>query len=169
MSESTLTKDTLVIERFFDAPVALIWQLWTQPDHFKNWYGPEGFTTFVAKMDLRIGGQRLICMETQTPDGSSMKIWTGGEYTEIVPNERLVYIDSLTDENGNVVSPSAYGMPDDHPATTEVTVLLEDLGGRTKMIMTHVGVPAEEQGANEGWRQSFAKLARYIETVLNNA
>ena len=162
MTKSTVSEDAVVIERTFDAPVDLIWQMWTQAEHFKKWYGPKGFTVPVAEMDVRVGGKHLFCMES--PDGS-MKMWSTGEYTEVVPNERLVYTDSPADENGNVVSPSAMGMPDGYPATTEVTVLLEDLGDRTKMIMTHAGVPA---GAGDGWEQAFTKMADHIETVLND-
>ena len=164
MSDSTITKDAVVIERTFDTAVDLIWQMWTDPEHFKKWYGPKGFTVPVAEMDVRVGGKRLICMAS--PDGS-MKMWTTGEYTEIVPNERLVYTESPADENGNVVSPSAMGMPDGYPAATEVTVLLNDLGGRTKMVMTHTGVPADS-GASDGWEQAFDKMADHIETVLND-
>ena len=164
MTNSTVSEDAVVIERSFDATVDLIWQMWTQPEYFKKWYGPNGFTVPVAEMELRVGGKRLICMAS--PDGS-MKMWTTGEYTEVVPNERLVYAESPADENGNVVSPSAMGMPDGYPATTEVTVLLEDLGGRTKMVMTHAGVPAGS-GANAGWEQAFDKLADQIKTALND-
>ncbi len=151
-------KDAVVIERTFDAPQALIWQMWTDPAHFKQWYGPSGFSVPVADMDLRVGGKRLICMAS--PDGS-MKMWTTGEYTEISPTHRLVYTESHADENGNVVSPAAMGMPEGYPATTEVTVVLEDLGGRTKMMMTHAGVPADS-GAGGGWNQAFDKLADLI-------
>jgi uncharacterized protein YndB with AHSA1/START domain len=166
MSKSTHSEDAVVIERTFDAPADLIWQMWTDPEHFKNWYGPQGFTVPVAKMDVRVGGKRLVCMEMQTPDGS-MKMWTTGEYTEIFPIERLAYTESASDENGNVVSPSAMGMPEGYPATTEVTVILEELGGRTKMVMTHAGVPASS-GAGGGWNQAFDKLADHIETFLND-
>ena len=163
-SDSTNSNDAIVIERTFDAPVDLIWQMWTQAEHFKKWYGPKGFTVPVAEMDVRVGGKRLICMAS--PDGS-MKMWFTGEYREVVPNERLVYTDSMADEHGHVVVPSALGMPDDHPATTEVTVLLEDIGGYTKMVMTHAGVPADSGGAG-GWAQAFDKMADHIETVLND-
>ena len=163
MSDSTVSKEKIVIERVFDAPVDLIWQMWTQPEHFKNWYGPQGFSMPVAEMDVRVGGKHLFCMEMQTPEGS-MKMWSTGEYIEVLPNERLIYTDSPADENGNVVSPSAYGMEGEYPAMTVVTVLLEDLGGRTKMVMTHTGVAG---GAKDGWEQAFAKMAAHIETVLN--
>jgi uncharacterized protein YndB with AHSA1/START domain len=155
------TKDAVVIERTFNAPQALIWQMWTDPEHFKQWYGPQGFTVPVANMELRIGGKRLICMAS--PDGS-MKMWTTGEYTEISPIERLVYTESPSDENGNAVSPATMGMPEGYPATTEVIVLLEDLGGQTKMTMTHAGVPASS-GAGGGWNQAFDKLTDLIATV----
>jgi len=164
MTNGNISEDAVVIERTFDAPVDIIWQMWTNPEHFKNWYGPKGFTVPVADMELRVGGKRLICMAS--PDGS-MKMWTTGEYTEIVPNERLVYTESPADENGNVVSPAAMGMPEGYPATTEVTVLLEDLGGRTKMVMTHAGMPADS-GAGGGWEQAFDKLSDHIANVLGD-
>jgi uncharacterized protein YndB with AHSA1/START domain len=160
---STISKDAIVIERIFDAPVELIWQLWTQPEHLKNWFGPEGFTTTVAEMDMRVGGKNLFCMEMQTPDGSR-KIWTTGEYTEIVPNKRLVFTSIPSDEHGNMVLINN----DEHPLITTVTVQLEDLGGRTKMTMTHAGLPSGEEGASEGWNQTFTKMAAYIETILND-
>ena len=166
MSNNQVSKDAIVIERTFDAPIELIWQMWTQPAHFQNWYGPKGASVPIAKMDLRVGGKRLVCMEMQRPDGS-MKMWSTGEYIEIVPNKRLVYSQSMSDENGNVMSASDMGMPEGFPMTTEVIVVLEHLGGRTKMTMTHAGMPAHE-GASGGWEQAFAKMADYLETVRSN-
>jgi uncharacterized protein YndB with AHSA1/START domain len=157
----TPSQDAVVIERIFDAPQDLIWQMWTDPENFKQWYGPRGFKVPVADMDLRIGGKRTICMAS--PDGS-MKMWTTGEYVEIIPTRRLVYTESPSDEHGNVMSPAAMGMPEGYPATTEVIVLLEDLGGRTKMVMSHIGVPANS-GADGGWNQAFDKLVDLIETA----
>ena len=89
-------------------------------------------------------------------------MWSTGEYTEVLPHKRLVYTDSPSDENGNVVSHGS------HSTMTEVTVILEDLGGRTKMVMMHAGLPENRQGANEGWKQSFAKMADHIKTVLDD-
>ncbi|MBN8580863.1 MAG: SRPBCC domain-containing protein [Anaerolineae bacterium] len=158
--------DQIVIERIFNAPTGLIWQMWTQPIHFQNWYGPQGVKIPVAEMDVRVGGKRLVCMEMQTPKGV-MKMWTTGEYVEIVPNKRLVYTESMSDENGNVMSASDMGMPEDFPTTTQVIVELEDLGNRTKMKMTHAGMPAS-QGAGGGWEQAFTKMETYIQTVDSN-
>ncbi|MEM7343420.1 MAG: SRPBCC domain-containing protein [Chloroflexota bacterium] len=164
MSDSTMTNDAVVVERVLEAPVDLVWRMWTQPEHFKQWYGPQGFTIPVAEMDVRVGGKRVVCMAS--PDGS-MKMWTIGEYTEIVPNERLVYTESMSDADGNILPPSAMGMPEGFPTTTEVTVLLEAVDGGTKMVMTHAGVPADSGGAG-GWAQAFDKLAEHITQVLND-
>jgi uncharacterized protein YndB with AHSA1/START domain len=162
MSNATISnEDAVTVERTFEAGVDMIWQMWTDPDHFKNWYGPKGFTIPVAEMELRVGGRRLIWIAA--PDGS-MNMLSVGEDKEIVPNQRLVYTASPSDENGNMVSPSAMGMPEGYPATTEVIVVLEDLGGRTKMTMTHAGVPASS-GAGGGWEQAFDKLAEYVGTI----
>ena len=78
-----------------------------------------------------------------------MQMWFTGEYREVVENERLVYTESMSDEHGNPSPPP--GMPDMHPVTTEVRVELEAVGGRTKMVLTHVGIPAGSPGA-AGWR-----------------
>jgi uncharacterized protein YndB with AHSA1/START domain len=155
-------QDAVVIERSFDAPVDLIWQMWTDPEHFKAWYGPDGAAIPVAKMDVRVGGTRLVRMEVQAPPGP-MQMWFTGEYREVVECERLVYTESMCDENGNVSSPSDMGMPPGHPMTTEVRVELEDLAGSTKMVLTHTGIPADSPGA-AGWAMAFDKLVAYVAT-----
>jgi uncharacterized protein YndB with AHSA1/START domain len=138
----------VVIERTFDAPVELIWKLWTEPEHFKAWYGPDGASIPVAKMDLRVGGERLISMEAQTPNGP-MQMWFSGEYRALETNRLLVYTEAVSDENGKPMSDM-----------TEVRVEFEDLGDRTRLVMTHVGIPAKSPGA-VGWNAALSKLAAY--------
>jgi uncharacterized protein YndB with AHSA1/START domain len=161
MTDRNGSQDAVTIERSFGAPVELIWQMWTDPEHFAAWYGPDGATIPTAKMDVRVGGTRLVSMEVQTPDGP-MRMWFTGEYREVVENQRLVYTESMSDENGNVLSPEELGMPAGHPTTTEVRVELEKVGGRTKMVMTHSGVPGDSPGAT-GWTMALDKLAAHVE------
>jgi uncharacterized protein YndB with AHSA1/START domain len=104
-------------------------------------------------------------MEMQTPNGP-MQMWFTGEYREVVENERLVYTESMSDENGNVMTPSDMNMPEEHPTTTEVRVELEDVGGRTKMVMTHAGIPSDSPGA-AGWTMALDKLAVRVEAHSN--
>lgn len=162
MTDAKGSRDAVVIERSLDAPVDLIWQMWTDPQHFKEWFGPTGATIPVAKMDVRVGGTRLICMEVQTPAGPR-SMWFAGEYLQVVANQLLVYTEFISDENGNVVSPSEMGMSDGHPTRTEVRVELKGLDGVTKMVMTHVGIPSDSPGA-AGWTMALDKLAARVAT-----
>src|SRR5207302_4339204 len=84
-----------------------------------------------------------------------------GEYSEVVQNERLVYTEFMCDEHGNRLAPAEMGMPEGHPTTTEGRVELEDVGGRTKMVMTHIGIPADSPGAI-GWTMALDKLAARV-------
>jgi uncharacterized protein YndB with AHSA1/START domain len=163
VTDNSGSRDAVVIERSFDAPVDLVWQMWTDPEHFKEWYGPGGATIPVAKMDVRVGGNRLVCMEVHSPDGP-MQMWFGGEYREIIENERLVYTEFMSDENGNALSPSESGMPEGHPTMTEVSVEFQDVGGRTKMVMTHRGIPADSPGA-VGWTIALDKLVARVSQI----
>jgi uncharacterized protein YndB with AHSA1/START domain len=158
MTDSNDPQDWLVIERTFDAPVGLIWQMWTDPHHFKMWYGPDGATIPAAEMDVRVGGRRLVCIEMRSPDGP-MRMWFTGEYREVVENERLVYTDAMSDEQGNMSSPSAEG--GGHPTVTEVRVELQKVEAGTRIVLTHVGVRSDSPGA-AGWMRAFAKLDAHL-------
>jgi uncharacterized protein YndB with AHSA1/START domain len=162
MTDDRGSRDAVVIERSFDAPVELVWQMWTDPQHFKAWFGPAGASIPVAEMDVRVGGTRLVCMQVQAPNGS-MAMWFAGEYREVVENKRLVYTEFMSDEDGNLSSASNAGSGDGHPVTTEVRVELEDLGGRTRMVMTHAGIPGDSPGA-AGWAMAIDKLATHLGT-----
>jgi uncharacterized protein YndB with AHSA1/START domain len=148
------------IERVVDAPVQLVWQLWTDPDSFCEWYGPSGATIAVIAMDVRVGGRRHICMSVDTPNGK-MQMWFTGEHLVVVENELLVYSESMSDEHGNVLPASALGMPHDHPTTTTVTVELAPTDDGTKIVMTHAGIPDGSPGAM-GWNMAFDKLDAYV-------
>jgi uncharacterized protein YndB with AHSA1/START domain len=154
-------QDAVVDERTLDAPLGLVWQMWTDPEHFKEWYGPTGATIPVARMQVRTGGERLVCMQMQTPTGP-MQMWFTGEFREVVENESLVYTESISDEHGNVLSPAAAGMPEGHPMTTEVRVELTAVGGSTRMVLIHSGIASDSPGA-AGWTMAFDKLAVHIE------
>lgn len=163
MTDDTGSTDAVVIERTLDAPVARIWEMWTQPRHFQAWYGPTGATVPVANMDVRVGGRRHVSMEMQTPNGP-MQMWFTGEYLTVDPTSLLVYTESMSDETGRVVPPAEMGMPDGHPEVTEIVVELEPQGDGTRMMLTHRGVPADSPGAT-GWNMALDKLTDYLSTA----
>ncbi len=144
------------VEREFDAPIATIWSMWTDPALFKAWYGPRGMSVPVAEMDVKVGGTRKICMEMASAE-RQMKMWFTGVYKEVNALRRLVYTESMCDESGTLIPPQSMGMPDDFPDVTEIIVELTEVGDKTRMTMVHVGVEAGTAGAG-GWNQAFEKL-----------
>jgi uncharacterized protein YndB with AHSA1/START domain len=154
-------KQDVLIVRVLDAPRELVWKAWTDAEHFKSWWGPKDYTCPYCEIDLRVGGKYLNCM--RSPSGR--EYWSTGVYREIIPMERLVFTDCFADEKGNVVHASHYGLSPDFPLEMLVTVTLEDQDGRTKMTLEHIGLPAgsEGEGAEQGWSESFDKLAETFE------
>ena len=142
------------VSRTFEAPLELLWKAWTEPEHFMKWYGPKGFTAPTCEIDLRVGGRHLWSM--LSPDGKQM--YSTGSHKEVVPMERLVYTDSFSDAEGNVMSPAKMGMP----TTMDVTVTFEHAGGKTTVTVSHVGYGASAEYAGMGWEQAFDKLTAVL-------
>ena len=156
-------KQDLRITRVFDAPRELVWQAWTEPEHFMQWWGPKDYTCPFCEIDFREGGKYLNCM--RSPQGK--EYWGTGVFREIIPMERIVFTDSFADEKGNVVPATHYGMNSDFPLEMLVVVTFEDLEGKTKMTLEHLGVPGgpEFEGMQQGWSESFDKLSQSVEWV----
>lgn len=152
MSTSDSTADEVVLERTLAAPVGEVWQMWTDPVAFAGWYGPTGARVPVCEMDLRVGGRRRVCMSFDTPAGRR-EMWFTGEFVEITEGSRLVYTEAMTDADGNPT-------PGGHPAT-EVHVELSDIGGHTRLVLTHRGIPAGSPG-EAGWRAALDELDRRL-------
>jgi uncharacterized protein YndB with AHSA1/START domain len=148
----------IIASRSFDAPLALLWKAWTEPEHFMKWYGPKDFTTPSCEIDLRVGGRHLWSM--QAPNG--MRMYYTGTYKEIVPMERIVFSDSLSDAEGNVMPPSAMGMPEGSPMSMDVTVTFAHQDGKTTVTVSHVGFGEGGDRAAMGWEQAFDKLAAVL-------
>ena len=162
MSESSSVglENFVVIERVFDAPRELVWRAWTDPEQFVQWFGPNDFETFNCTLDVRVGGRLHFCMRSDQFGA----IWSGGVFQEVEPPARLAWTDFFADEQGYQVSPEHYGM-EGHPWEALVTVTFDDLGeDKTRLTLRHGPIPGAEHrgGADEGWSQSFDKLAAYL-------
>ncbi|MEK7673208.1 MAG: SRPBCC domain-containing protein [Patescibacteria group bacterium] len=155
MSENTHDQP-LVITRTFNAPRQKVWDAFTKPEDCMKWWGPKDFTSPACKIDLRVGGKYLFCMQ----DKEGKKFWSTGTYKEINPIEKIVCTDSFSNENGDIVSAETYGMKD-FPLELEVTFVFEDIeGSRTKLTLTHVGIPKGEivEMTHASWNQCLDKL-----------
>jgi uncharacterized protein YndB with AHSA1/START domain len=109
----------LIFERIFDAPRELVWKVLTEPERVPHWWGPRTTNATVVEMDVRPGGRwRWI---SSSDDGDFAFT---GEYLEVVPPERLVRTEIFDVPPYN---------EDPSQAAIE-SIVLKDLGGRTKLI-----------------------------------
>jgi uncharacterized protein YndB with AHSA1/START domain len=159
-SHKEFVENEIVITRVIDAPRSRIFKTWTEPEHLTRWWAPDGCTTPFCKVDLRPGGRFHYCM--RLPDGR--EIWAIGIYRHIVEPERIVYVDSFADENGNPIPPTHYGMSADHPAESLVTVTFAEQAGKTKLTLRHAIPEAikDREDTQKGWTQMFDRLANYL-------
>jgi len=141
------------------------------PETVRKWWGPQGFTSPVAKFDLKVGGKYLNC--TRSPEDKDY--WSTGVYREIVEPERLVMPDSFADKEGNVVPATYYGLRADFPIEMQISVMLEEQSGKTKLTLKHFGTAGvkekDRSDMEQGWNQSFDKLAQLLtkEIILTKA
>jgi uncharacterized protein YndB with AHSA1/START domain len=136
--------EVLEITRTFDAPPALLWRLWSNPEHIVRWWGPQTCWLEVCEMDFREGGAWRFWMR----NGSGLDHWIGGTYREIRPHERL----SFTYVN-------AY---DGHEMVVAIDFI--DLGARTEMRFLQAPFlnEVERDGHRVGWTSTFELLAAYL-------
>jgi uncharacterized protein YndB with AHSA1/START domain len=141
------------VRRVFDATPELLWHAWTTPEDFAEWFGTPPFVTppESVKMDVREGGTWRASQISQE-DGTELPFV--GTYREVSSPSRLVF----TLEN-----------PDDRsdPNYELVTVTLDDLGGRTEMILSQEGHLPEGQYERlaAGYSAFFDRLALHVMTM----
>ncbi len=167
-SQASSPAGALTISRVFDAPRALVWKAWTTPAYVMRWWGPKGFTSPVCRIDLRVGGRFTFSM--RTPDGKVF--YNGGEFREIVPLEKIVWLWYFADADGNRVSPAHYGFPDEVREGNLDVILFEDCGdGQTRLTYTQNDPTAskeDQEGTAEGYAQIFDKLGELIAELVRN-
>src|SRR6187549_4143704 len=127
--QGSALQNEIVINKFVNLPVSVVWLAWTDAEYFKKWWGPRGFTCPSSKMEARVGGKYLSCM--RGPDGK--EFWSTGVVKELIPERKLVVTDSFSDDKGYIRPASEYGMPGDWPKELLITVYLEEADGATKM------------------------------------
>jgi uncharacterized protein YndB with AHSA1/START domain len=146
----------LLITHLFDAPRAIVFQAWTDPEQLKNWYAPDGCTIDFKSIDTKQGGSFHSCIHHPTYGDC----WVKGQYLEVRAPEKLVFTMVMSDEEGNAVSSVQAGKTADWPEEQVTTVTFEPIGEQTKMTI-HQTVSEEEAkktGAYQSWVNMFEKL-----------
>lgn len=156
-------KNQFVINRTFEAPIATVFKMWTDAEHFSRWLPPMGMTMQSLRSDIRTGG-RLFFMMT---DGKDITMHGSLNYTEITPHSKIVYVQDFRDKDDQMsrhplaqVWPSSMlvtvTLTEESPNETRVTVLSEPYGKCTpEEVSMFVNARA---GMTQGWTGSFDKL-----------
>jgi uncharacterized protein YndB with AHSA1/START domain len=142
----------LTISRVLRAPIDLVWEIWTDPNHVQAWWGPHGFTSPVCRWDPNAGNQ--IYIDMKGPDGKIGPV--KGEFVEVLKPTRLVF---RTHKMGSDGKPEV---------TIENTITLAAQGKKTRfelhvrlIMLTDAGkVPL--RGINVGMKQSMDKMEDYL-------
>ncbi|HTL08517.1 MAG TPA: SRPBCC family protein [Chitinophagaceae bacterium] len=140
----------LLVTRVLNAPRTLVWEVWTNPDHIKNWWGPNGFTNTIYSMDFRPGGKWDYVMHG--PDGTDYK--NKSTFIEIVKPEKIVMVH------------------DSGPKFT-ATIRFEEQGPGKTFISWHMLFDTAEEfirtvktfKADEGLQQNIVKLDQYLQNL----
>jgi uncharacterized protein YndB with AHSA1/START domain len=147
------TKNTVRLHRVLVTKPEKIYRAFLEPDAMARWLPPNGFTGKVHHMDAKVGGKFKMSF-TNFTTGST--IGFGGEYLELIPNERLRYTDVFDDPN--------------LPGEIQVTVDLKKVSVGTEVTIVQEGIPdvIPLEACYLGWQESLRNLARLVEPEIPN-
>ena len=143
--------NTVKLHRVLRTPPERLYRAFLDPDAMAKWLPPNGFTAKVHQMDAKVGGT----FKMSFTNFSSGKVESfGGEYLELVPNEKLRYTDRFDDPN--------------LPGEITVTVLLKKVACGTELSITQEGLPdvIPVESCYLGWQESLEALAKLVEAEI---
>jgi len=145
------TKDReLLITRILNAPIELVWEVWTKPDHIVNWWGPNGFTNTITTMDMVPGGQWNLTMHG--PDGTDYA--NKSTFKEVIPLKKISY----EHFNPHFIATINF------EAQGDKTLLTWQMLFDTEEILKTV---IKAHNAAEGLKQNVEKLSMYLYNQLH--
>jgi uncharacterized protein YndB with AHSA1/START domain len=148
----------VVVTRRLDAPRERVWKAWSDPDEVMKWWGPQGFSSPICRMDFREGGVTLVCMRSDQ-GWDLYNTWT---YQSIEPPERIEFVQGFADENGGPVEPQDLGLSPRIPHEVRHVVTLTAIhDGSTELTVHEHGYPNAEIAAvsKAGMEQCIDKMA----------
>jgi uncharacterized protein YndB with AHSA1/START domain len=145
------TKNTVRLHRVLTAKPEKVYRAFLEPEAMARWLPPNGYTGKVHHLDANVGGTYRMSF-TNFATGQSHSF--GGEYRELVPQERLRYTDRFDDPN--------------LPGEIQVTVTLKKVSVGTELSIVQEGLPESIplEMCYLGWQQSLQNLAKLVEPDL---
>ncbi|MBI3675159.1 MAG: SRPBCC domain-containing protein [Proteobacteria bacterium] len=158
-------KPVFTITRIFDAPRAVVWKVHSDVAYLSKWWGPKGFTWLKGTLDFKPGGTFHYGM--RGPTGQEM--WGKFNYRQIVPQEKIIFINSFSDAAGNTTrAPFA----EDWPLEVLNTVIFTERNGKTMLAMSGTPINATKAelarfeamkpSMNQGFSGTFEQLDAYL-------
>ena len=142
---------TVKLHRVFNAKIERVYRAFIDPDAMAKWLPPHGFTGKVHHMDAKVGGSyKMSFTNLTTGNGHSF----GGEFLELVPNERLSYTDKFDDPN--------------LPGEMKTTVTFKQVLVGTEVNIVQDGIPEAipVEACYLGWQQSLSLLTLLVEPEI---
>ncbi len=164
MEQTQTTNQELIITRLFEAPRELVFKVCSEAEHLAQWWGPKGSTLQVKEFNFKPDGIFHYCMEM-----GPMVMWGKFRYIEMNEPERIVFVNSFSDEAGNV-TPNAF-LPD-FPLEIMNILTLTEHDGRTTLTLKGSPINASEkemttfQGMMGGLQHGFAGTFEQLDTYL---
>jgi uncharacterized protein YndB with AHSA1/START domain len=149
--QAIMSTSTVQLHRVLRATPERIYRAFLDPDAMAKWLPPNGFTGKVHHLDARVGGT---CRMSFTNFTTGRSHSFGGEYLELVPNERIRYTDRFDDPN--------------LPGTMQTTVSLKQVSCGTELNIVQEGIPESipPEACYLGWQESLALLAQLVEAEI---
>lgn len=165
MTTTEAKSDEFVISRTFNAPLKRVWKAWTDPEQMAKWWGPKGFKATVKMLDLKPGG--IFHYSLSSPQGQEM--WGRFVFREIVPDKRLVFINSFSDPEGGM---TRHPLHEDWPLQLTSTIIFAETDGKTTVTVRWAPYEASEteratfeagrDSMQGGWTGTFDQLENYL-------
>lgn len=146
-----MTTHTIQLHRVIKAPAERIYRAFIDPAAMCKWLPPNGFTATMHHMDAKVGGSFKMSFTNFT---TQKPMSFGGDYLEMIPNEKLVYTDKFDDPN--------------LPGIMTVTVTLKEVSCGTEVNITQEGVPGviPAEACYLGWQESLILLSKLVEAEI---
>ena len=145
----------VVVTRTFDAPARLVFEAWTKPELFEQWWVPRsmGMTLRSCELDVRTGGEYRLVFG----DDPANPMAFFGKYLDVVPNQRIVWTNEESGADGSVT-----------------TVTFEEKNGKTTLVLSELyptkeALDAAGTGAQEAMNETFRQLDELLASLAATA
>jgi len=158
----------LILERTLDAPIELVWEAYTNPEHIKQWFAPKPYQITECELDLHPGG--IFRIRMVGPDGFDTGHGVPGCVLEVIDREKLTWTSAL----GPGYRPNLSGEGCESFPFTAVVTFADAGNGKTayRAVALHKDVADrekhEQMGFNEGWGTVAGQLEDFAQSLAAN-